>query len=78
MTAKLEFDLEDPDDRVQHLRCVSALDMACVIFEIQRNVRKHMTNQNTPKEYIEGVEDTLNYINELIYDQGINIDNLIS
>ena len=77
MEATLKFDLNEPDERTEHLRCVKALDMACVIFEIQRNVRKQMTTENTPEEYVEGVEDTLNFINELLLEHGINIDELI-
>jgi hypothetical protein len=78
MKATLEFDLNEPEDRTEHLRCVKALDMACVLFEIQRNVRKRMTTSNTPEEYEEGVEDTLNFINELIEEHGIIIDDLIN
>ena len=78
MKATLEFDLNEPEDRTEHLRCVKALDMACVLFEIQRNVRKRMTTSDTPEEYEEGVEDTLNFINELIEEHGIIIDDLIN
>jgi hypothetical protein len=78
MKATLEFDLNEPEDRTEHLRCVKALDMACVLFEIQRNVRKRMTTPDTPEEYEEGVEDTLNFINELIEEHGIIIDDLIN
>jgi len=28
MKATLEFDLNDPDDRMAHFRCVKSLDMA--------------------------------------------------
>lgn len=78
MKAKLEFDLDNPDDRIQHLRCISSLDMACVLFEIRHNVRKKMTNHDTLKEYVEGVEDTLDFINELIHNQGIDTNKLIN
>jgi len=35
MKAKLEFDLEDLDDVMAHLRCVKSLDMAKTLFKIQ-------------------------------------------
>ena len=35
MKAKLEFDLEDLDDVMAHLRCVKSLDMALALFKIQ-------------------------------------------
>ncbi len=40
MKATLEFDLTDPDDRMEHFRCVKSLDMAIVLFEILHNTKK--------------------------------------
>lgn len=37
MTATLEFNLDNPDDRMAHLRCVTSLEMALVIFECLHN-----------------------------------------
>jgi hypothetical protein len=37
MTAILEFDLDNPDDKMAHLRCVTSLEMALVIFECLHN-----------------------------------------
>ena len=68
---------ESVDDQKLLKRALKSTDMACVIFEIQRNVRKRMTTPNTSEEYVEGVEDTLNFINELIEEHGIIIDDLI-
>jgi hypothetical protein len=35
--ATLTFDLDDFDDRLEHLRCVKSLDMALVIWELATN-----------------------------------------
>jgi len=35
MKAKLEFDLEDLDDVMSHLRCVKSLDMALALCKIK-------------------------------------------
>ena len=78
MKAILEFDLDNPDEKIQHLRCIKAEDMIYVLFKIQRNLRKQMTTENTPDEYLEGVVDTINHINELLEDEGIYIDDLIN
>ena len=37
MTATLEFNLDDPEDKMAHLRCVTSLEMALVIFECLHN-----------------------------------------
>ena len=39
MKAKLEFDLEDLDNVMAHLRCVKSLDMALALFKIQGIIR---------------------------------------
>tara|TARA_R110000772_G_C13238509_1_gene433454 strand:- start:402 stop:611 length:210 start_codon:yes stop_codon:yes gene_type:complete len=35
MKATVEFDLEDLDDVMAHLRCVKSMDMALALFRIQ-------------------------------------------
>ena len=40
MKAILEFNLDDHDDDLAHKRCVKALDMALVLWEMSANVRK--------------------------------------
>ena len=39
MKATLNFDLTDQDDRVEHLRCVKALDLASVIWDFDNFIR---------------------------------------
>jgi len=68
MKAILEFNLDDPDDRMAHMRCVKSTDMAIVLFDIVYNMDRHV-------EDIEGVKK---YISELLDYQGINIDELIN
>jgi hypothetical protein len=41
MEATIKFDLNDPDDIRNHLRCIKALDMACALWEI-RNLGKEL------------------------------------
>ena len=38
--AILEFDLNDPDDRMDHLRAVHSVDLALALWEILNNTRK--------------------------------------
>lgn len=40
--ATLTFDLNDPDDFEQATRCMKSLDMACVLFEIESNLKKRI------------------------------------
>ena len=38
--AILKFDLNDPDDRIEHLRCIKSLDLAMALWEITSNTKK--------------------------------------
>ena len=47
MKAILEFDLENPEDRMSHLRCVKSLDMACFIWELKHNFWRKWKHDET-------------------------------
>ena len=68
MKAKLEFDLEDIDDIMSHLRCVKSLDMALTLFKIQGIIRD--------KWEFNAVE-IQKQINEAFEEYDINLEDLI-
>jgi hypothetical protein len=81
MKAILEFDLDNRDDRMAHLRCVKSEDMAWVLFEIMSNLRKKVEFEvesfeadSTPSD---GVYAAFRRIGELCDSKGIVIDDLI-
>jgi|688.fasta_scaffold1552919_1 hypothetical protein len=81
MKAILEFDLDNRDDRMAHLRCVKSEDMAWVLFEIMSNLRKKVEFEvesfeadSTPSD---GVYAAFRRIHELCDSKGIVIDDLI-
>ena len=82
MKAKLQYDLNDPDDRMAHLRAVKSLDMASALFEITRNLRNRVIRrfEDDEKEYDEfdGIEEVFDRIYEILGDNGIDIDELIN
>jgi len=77
MKAKLKFNLEFPDERRAHMRCVKSTDMAIVLFDILYNARKKIYHENESEAFLEGIDSTLNYIRELCEDRNINIDELL-
>jgi hypothetical protein len=78
MQAKLIFDLDNPDDRMAHLRCVKSLDMALVIWEFIRNSRKKLEDREYSKDsdVFDGIEATYEEFYNLLEEHGINIDKL--
>jgi hypothetical protein len=81
--AILEFDLNDSDDRMEHLRCVKSTDMALFIWDILHNTRKSFLfklesqTDSTDREY-ELVESIWERIWEIANEKGIKIDELIN
>ena len=81
MKATLEFNLDNPDDKIDHMRCVKATDMAIVLFEIthnlQRKLESRFESQPQPRDEFDGIEETFSEIYKLMDEHGINLDELI-
>lgn len=85
MKATLEFDLNEADDRMAHLRAVKSTDMACAIFQICYNTKKGLEYELEGKEErgqevsaYEAVHMTMARIHEIFDEYGINIDDLLN
>ncbi len=81
--AILEFDLNDSDDRMEHLRCVKSTDMALLIWEILYNTKKSFAYKlESDKESTDREYDLIESIWEELWDRanekGIKIDELIN
>jgi hypothetical protein len=78
MKAKLEFDLDDMDDKMAHERCVKATDMALVLWEITTNSHRGLTNGYGEEDaYYKGVDAVYEKLRELLEEHDINPHNLI-
>ena len=81
MKAKLKFNLDNPDDKMEHMRCVKATDMAIVLFEITHNLKRTLESrfesQPQPRDEFDGIEETFSEIYKLMDEHGINLDELI-
>lgn len=82
--AKLEFDLNEPDDRTAHLRAVKSLDMASFIFQLTSNTKRELEReletyefQNIQLKDYEVLNKVFEKIHEMVDEYGINIDELI-
>lgn len=82
--AILEFNLNDSDDKMAHLRAVKSTDLALVIWEFEYNLRKRLERELEAKEFKN--EEVNNYdvidicmenVIKTIRDHNIDIDDLI-
>ena len=81
MKATLQFNLDDPDDRMAHFRCVKSLDMALVLFEILENTKKNIAF-NIEGNNISDPYEVLDLVMEKIWEDArahnVNTDELIN
>lgn len=78
--ATLEFDLNDFDDRMAHLRAVKSLDMALALWEITHNTKKGLLYSLEDKNLSdwEVVDMVFKKIYEILDENGINTEELIN
>ena len=83
--AILEFNLDDPDDRMAFNRANKALDMTCVLFEIQNNFRKKCMRELDAKEEFgpklsayTGADLVLENLHALLQEYNIDTDEIIN
>ena len=78
--AILEYDLNDQDDTMAHLRAVKSLDMALVLWEMAYNAKKRINNQIEFEKLdaYDAVEKVFEKLHEELNDHGINLDELVN
>ena len=78
MEAILKFNLDNPDDKMEHMRCVKATDMALMLWDIKQKIRSKLKYSNDLSEaefhQWEIMQDEFYSIAD---DYGINLDLLI-
>jgi len=79
MKATLNFDFDEPDDRMAHLRCFKSTDMALVLWDFLYNTVKIAEREIDEKKFDE--YETLDYLmqrfKDLLDEHDINVNELI-
>lgn len=81
MKAVLEYNLNDSDDAMAHLRAVKSLDMALVLWEVMYNIRKGIEwdiESGKYKDQNELLDAIIEKINSYYDEHGIIIDELVN
>jgi len=66
MKAILEFNLDNEDDRMSHMRCIKSADMASFIWELEANFWrkwKHNEDNFTLDSYREALSELMEHHN---------------
>ena len=78
MKAKLEFDLDNPDDRMGHMRCVKETDMALMLWDIKQKIRSKLKySDDLSEDELHQWEVMQDEFYSIADDYGINLDLLI-
>jgi hypothetical protein len=77
MKATLEFDLNDPDDNMAHLRCTMALNMALLLWEMKINLSRRIDEDSFSGDVQRGIDIVITEINKMYDEYGINPENLV-
>ena len=83
MKAILEFNLDEAEDIMSHLRCTKSTDLALALWEIYYNMKNvledalDIDDKSIDKQY-ELLEKVQGFINSTLEEHGIIIDDLIN
>ena len=77
MKAILEFDLDEHDDRVAHLRAVKALDMALVLWDIDQYLRGLIKHGDLDDKVYDALDATRDKLYEFMNQRDITIDSIL-
>lgn len=75
MKATLTFDLDNPDDRMAHARCVKSLDMAMFLTDFAEELRRADKYSDAKPESWEAVRQMFH---DKLRDNGVDLDELIA
>ena len=77
MKAKLEFDLNSPDDCLKHRQCVAAAEMAQTLWSYIYDCQSKLTaGYGSSDAYTMGVQAAYNQLYDLLETHNINIKTL--
>ena len=79
MKAELHFNLDDYDDKIEHLRCVQSSEICGILWDFMNNTRESVTEKAINDEL--DIDDAINSAYHKLWlmldGRGIDIDKLI-
>jgi|LakMenE18May11ns_1017448.scaffolds.fasta_scaffold9957960_17 hypothetical protein len=76
--ALLKFDLNDPEDEIQHKRAIKSLDMMLCFWDISQYLRQIVKYEDNSKISGDDMADKIKEkFHEILDEHGISIDELL-
>jgi hypothetical protein len=79
-TATLTFDLTDPDDLIEHKRCIKAIDVCLAIWDMDQYLRTKTKyeSEGMSSEVYDAYDTMREKLREILEDRSISFDELIN
>lgn len=79
MKAILEFNLNDPEDVISHMRASKALDMALCLWDIEQYLRAQTkyAPDSMPKEAYNALSEARDKFYEILNDYSVDMDRIL-
>ena len=71
--ATLTYDLDQPDDRREHMAAVQGMDWALLVFELFNQLRHW---EKSPKAF-DGPDEVRQWISSEMAERGLDLDNTV-
>lgn len=79
MKAELHFNLDDYDDKIEHLKCVQAADLCSAVWEFLNNTSSDLKEYSVSNDL--DVEDSIDLVYrkfwEILEERNIDINKLV-
>lgn len=77
--AKLEFDLTDPDDKVEYDRANKALDLCLALWDVEQYLRSKTkyAPDDMPDEVYDALSKARDEFYNILNERNISLDNLL-
>lgn len=79
MKATLEFNLDELDDQMAHLRAVKSLDAFLCLWDLDQHLRAEIkyASDDTPDEVIDAYQKIRDFLYQNMNSKGLDLDNFI-
>ena len=80
MKATITFDLDEPGERTEHIRCIKAIDLSMAIYDLDQYLRTKTKYESDgmPAEVYEAYESMRDKFKEILEERHISYDELIN
>lgn len=80
MKATLTFDLDEPEERTEHIRCIKAIDLSMAIYDLDQYLRAKTKyeSEGMTSEVYDAYDLMREKLREILEERNISYDELIN